>query len=688
MSKGITKFTPGGIAAKVVGDVAGDVIEGGLAGAGAAIGGAASGIGALAGGLASGAGSALGGALQGALTEPDVYITSYGAAGAYAKSTVKTTVNIQIPNGSQRLEATEDMSLEKLMSIAIKYLSSISKNLRAQSVAENKNNEQERLANRESLIEQTSSPTPVTSNGQPRTKNKMSGMTKALLGIGALGLGKAALSKIDMSGLDDLGRNIAEFQDKFSWVIDLFAIGSMAKLASWVLKIPGLTELIKSGGASLARAAGTAIAGMGATGAIGMAGAIGTTLAIILAVDEFVKDSAGTALAPLLKMEKKYGIKLNYDTSSGPIPIFKGATIDGKDYAPGKLPKEYQEIYDSYSGVRGSTPVKDIDKKYSNLKNTSAPAVESKPTAESKPTVSSQSKSTGSIKSRIYQAFINAGFSPQGALSLSAEVGRENSFNPDLIFGSHIDPHNGKGNAGIFSYQGSRKTELFKYLAAGGCLQNNQIERSQKSLDAMAKFARMEMDQRGDTANGVPLSQFLSQPNVNQEDAAKALGKGYIAWKFDDPKYASGHKNRKEAYAAVAKSVGEPGNYDFSTTGSETGGPMSEVKEMVVDGYRDLLKFISMAGKTDTQFRPITSKAGSWDKSAKLLNDQAKMEADMAMGRKETKLKTQKPSSSSSQLRKANGGSLDVINPNYKIDSGSILNTYIMSFSPDKKVWA
>ena len=112
---------------------------------------------------------------------------------------------------------------------------------------------------------------------------------------------------------------------------------------------------------------------------------------------------------------------------------------------------------------------------------------------------------TGDIKAGVYQAFINTGFSPQGALSLSAEVGRENSFNPDLIFGSHIDPHNAKSNAGIFSYQGSRRKALLDYLVAAGVFSNGQIEKSQRSLNAMANFARIEMDKRGHTVNGMPL---------------------------------------------------------------------------------------------------------------------------------------------------------------------------------------
>ena len=42
----------------------------------------------------------------------------------------------------------------------------------------------------------------------------------------------------------------------------------------------------------------------------------------------------------------------------------------------------------------------------------------------------------------VYQSFLNAGLSPQQAAVFSAEVGRENDFNPKYIFGSHGDKAN------------------------------------------------------------------------------------------------------------------------------------------------------------------------------------------------------------------------------------------------------
>ena len=40
----------------------------------------------------------------------------------------------------------------------------------------------------------------------------------------------------------------------------------------------------------------------------------------------------------------------------------------------------------------------------------------------------------------VYKAYRNAGLSHNQAMAITAEVGRENSFNPNTLFGTHPDP--------------------------------------------------------------------------------------------------------------------------------------------------------------------------------------------------------------------------------------------------------
>ena len=55
---------------------------------------------------------------------------------------------------------------------------------------------------------------------------------------------------------------------------------------------------------------------------------------------------------------------------------------------------------------------------------------------------------------KVYSAFIKAGFSPNQAKALTAEVGRENAYQSKYIFGHHTDMANSADNLGFFSWQG------------------------------------------------------------------------------------------------------------------------------------------------------------------------------------------------------------------------------------------
>lgn len=165
--------------------------------------------------------------------------------------------------------------------------------------------------------------------------------------------------------------------------------------------------------------------------------------------------------------------------------------------------------------------------------------------------MASMSGSQKEWQMRVYQAFKNAGFSEQQARILTAEIGRENSYNPSTMFGGHADPHSGS-NVGMLSWQKARVKPLLNFLQQAGVLNGTKITPGQAALDAQAKFIMHEMK----TTYSKVGSRFLAQPNIDYAAGVKMIGIEYIAWRFNDPKYAQGHKNRDGFYNMLLKQLG------------------------------------------------------------------------------------------------------------------------------------
>ena len=161
------------------------------------------------------------------------------------------------------------------------------------------------------------------------------------------------------------------------------------------------------------------------------------------------------------------------------------------------------------------------------------------------------------LQKRIYDGFRNAGFSEAQSKALTAEVGRENSYDAATVFGTHLDPKNNKVNLGMLSMQGSRGTALYNHMKEKGLIdQNGHIVKSQESINEMARFYKTEMQ----TSEKSPLTkEFLENKDIDRKRAAFLLGseKGYIRWRYSDSAYASGHKNRDEAYDRLEKNLGQ-----------------------------------------------------------------------------------------------------------------------------------
>ena len=134
----------------------------------------------------------------------------------------------------------------------------------------------------------------------------------------------------------------------------------------------------------------------------------------------------------------------------------------------------------------------------------------------------------------VYKAYRNAGLSHSQALAVTAEVGRENSFNANTLFGNHTDPaasKNGKKirNLGMLSWNQGRDKMLEGYLVKNGVMKNGVMAKNQANLNAQAAFSVREMKSK---KYAPKLKNFWSNPNASPDAYARELGKHYIAWAY------------------------------------------------------------------------------------------------------------------------------------------------------------
>ncbi len=152
----------------------------------------------------------------------------------------------------------------------------------------------------------------------------------------------------------------------------------------------------------------------------------------------------------------------------------------------------------------------------------------------------------------VYTAFRNAGLSDAQARVMTAEVGRENSWNANTIFGYHNDPHKGV-NLGMISWQGQRGRNLERELTRQGLMRNGQMVRSQAALDAQARFLVDEMRHNkhgGSQAGNAAVQRFLANPDIDAQTGMDDIGRHFIRWRIDDARYRNAGLRNRGAYLA------------------------------------------------------------------------------------------------------------------------------------------
>ena len=142
------------------------------------------------------------------------------------------------------------------------------------------------------------------------------------------------------------------------------------------------------------------------------------------------------------------------------------------------------------------------------------------------------------MKGMTMKALIDAGFTPNQAKAVFGEVGRENDFNENTIFGYHGDA-TGVTNVGMFSWNQDRGERLKKELTEKGLMTNGKMTHSQEAITAQAKFFYDEM-KNGSLAG----TQFINNPDLPYNEQRELLGKT-IGWAIHQTSVRDGHGGRK-----------------------------------------------------------------------------------------------------------------------------------------------
>jgi hypothetical protein len=255
---------------------------------------------------------------------------------------------------------------------------------------------------------------------------------------------------------------------------------------------------------------------------------------------------------------------------------------------------------------------------------------------------------TGEMQKAVYESFIRAGLTPNQAKAITAEVGRENDYNPSTIFGTHVDPASGGkaiNNIGMISWNGPRAEKLAALLRNQGLLDaSGKMVQGQAALDVQTKFAVSEM--KGPYAKG--LTNFLNNPNGDPESFAQELGKKYIVWAYGQTKLKNGksfdwkaHDDKRRKYlqsisasvgtspagstaaGAIPPTIAKPGIMSGAATGVVAGanaavtGNAGSVKNssvpMIGIGGTDPTKAAGAKAQAISKSTPINAKDAQWD---------------------------------------------------------------------------
>ena len=339
-----------------------------------AVGSAIGGIGNAVGGASKLAGNSIetigniakaGSATGGDAPDRTVNESNLGLVAAAAQQSVKGkggSGTLPARKTATKQKPSQNLSTEKLLSIAVKHLSSIDASLKAQMDYNVQATREEAKQEKENDIEGKNSVFTrfadrmkmKASNAAGAAKEKGMGFAQSAAMVAAAAL-VLKLSTLKPETIEKLKTTIDEFQKTWgpvfefvgglwlgyktygaaNWLWQLF--NKDKSLAGWALQVSkkiGLTAWASA----LEMAGGSAVvAGIAAVGATSM------TIGQLALVDWIIKEAHKDPEAALIKLQKEYGLER----------VEGGWKIKGKVYPGGSVPQRYQDIIDVSLGLRG-----------------------------------------------------------------------------------------------------------------------------------------------------------------------------------------------------------------------------------------------------------------------------------------------------------------------------------------------
>jgi hypothetical protein len=151
----------------------------------------------------------------------------------------------------------------------------------------------------------------------------------------------------------------------------------------------------------------------------------------------------------------------------------------------------------------------------------------------------------------------NLGYSDNARLAILGNLGRENSWNPNTIFGGHVDPKNGARNRGIISWQGDRQQNLDNYIKSNG----GNWWPTEDNLRLQARFLDQELRSKYPY-----VYKQLTDPNAALPKVSRSL-RNYINYSTD-PQYNTPDKDFDVANNRIwAQKAQKRGLGSFNTQG-------------------------------------------------------------------------------------------------------------------------
>lgn len=232
-----------------------------------------------------------------------------------------------------------------------------------------------------------------------------------------------------------------------------------------------------------------------------------------------------------------------------------------------------------------------------------------------------------------YQVAQQAGFTPNQARALVGELGRENGFNPNTMFGTHSDQANHLTNKGIFSWQGSRLKALNAHMQAKGLVNaDGTFKRTNEALKEQFVFLKQEIE-----ANPKWKQSFLDKKNISNEEARAALGGSgtIIGWARGQTKLRSGDSFDWKAHEATANKYsnmvdGEPTSTTHTVFDESTATEQAPIPTKNLDSLDDTIHRTDL-NETIPNFRLDDFDIMTFDRRSKTIDEDplAQLDADI-----------------------------------------------------------